>query len=932
MGDFISMLGSMSVQASIIIIVVIAIRKLFELLHIEKKYMMLLWIIPFFCLICPYKISVPYGFWQNAPADVSSEQEENLSDVNESDIRYESTVNEDSADNNDEVIWEVVSPDYEPDNSVDLINAKDIILKELMNIMPVVIWLIGVIALFVWNYISYRKLKEKLLCSEITGENIYRGEGIPTPMVFGFFKPCIYLPLGLPDEYEKYVLAHENTHIKRFDNIYKLVIYGIACIHWFNPIVWLGFYLFNKDMEMSCDEVTVLSLGSEEKEAYAKALLGVATQKNFKEKLIFVAPIAFEEGNVKKRIINIVNFRKTLKVLGVLAVAICIVVAGIFISKEKIVTAKEIVESEREINAEAFKAYTAFIREVEAAITDDFQSVSADELNISSAFGGGIDMTMYNIGYEIMDTNSDGVLELLFMACVKCSTSKVLYDSYEYVDGKIVHTYSSPVGKDFSAGEFYKFAVSQEPRDTATETPATESPVTEAPDATATENATIVDMQILDMNSSAVAEAFEAYKAVFKNETSMVQADDGERILIKDLNESLKSTNPNIISEFTSFAIIDLDSNGIPEVVLQHQNIPVTEGRIVGEDEDIQDIGCYILRYSDGKVYSYYKYNKAFDELKIDGFFNSSGDITNHGWCKLYFSGNQVVVDEIDYVEAYYWDNHNRIVNFYVNKSPASEESFNKQIKYHSSKPDVTWYIYSEDNIDKCFKIISSEDKLRNMTYGKALWNAYQKGVMPDGRELDWSATTVFENSFAVYDVDNDGSEELIIKWDARNNAMVSIVESMYDFKNNSLNEQYSRFASNKYYDNGVIINDSSHNQGRGTIIWPYSLYVYDKNTDTYKSKGQVDSWSKKSHPENFPDDIDKDGDGHVYDLPANNGQGYQQYARERLVDGAEYEQWINSYLDGANEINIPYQPLTEEKIEALGAPRVYEEPSIPRG
>lgn len=693
MGDFISVLGSMSVQASIIIIVVITIRKLFELLHIEKKYMMLLWIIPFFCLICPYKISVPYGFWQNAPADVSSEQEENLSDVNESDIRYESTVNEDSADNNDEVIWEVVSPDYESDSSTVSSEIKAIDIKEdIINLLGI-IWLIGVIALFVWNFISYRKLKEKLLCSERTGENIYRGDEIPTPIVFGFFKPSIYLPLGLPDEYEKYVLAHENTHIKRFDTIYKLVIYGITCIHWFNPIVWLGFYLFNKDMEMSCDEVTVLSLGSEEKEAYAKALLGVATQKNFKETLIFVAPIAFEEGNVKKRIINIVNFRKTLKVLGVLAVVICIVLAGIFISKEKIVTTKEIVKSEREINSEAFKAYTAFIREVEAAITDDFQSVSADELNISSAFDGGIDMTLYNIGYEIIDTNSDGIHELLFMACVKCSTSKILYDSYEYIDGKIVHTYSSPVGKDFSAGEFYKFAVSQEPRVVETEIP-----VTEAPDTTATENATIVDMQILDMNSSAVAEAFEAYKAVLRNETTVIY--NNERLTINDLNNLIQPSSANVYFDLTSFAIIDLDSNGISEVVLKHQCIPVTEGRIVESHEMVQDWGYYILRYNDGDVYSYYRYNRGFTDLKIDGYFLSSGGASNQGWCKLYFDGNQEVVENIDYVESYYWDNHNKIVDYYVNKISVSEERFNEQMQYNSSKPDVTWYIYSEENIE----------------------------------------------------------------------------------------------------------------------------------------------------------------------------------------------------------------------------------------
>ena len=924
MSGFISVLGRMSGQASIVIVVVLGLRKIFELLHIEKKYMMLFWIIPFFCLLCPYKISVPHGFWQSAPVDVHYEQENSLSVGNESAKQSQSTVNEDSVNNNAEVKWKVVAPDFVADNNAVSNKTKPLNVKEFIVNACGGIWIIGVIALLVWNLISYWKLKGKLLCSEKTGENIYKADDISTPIVFGFFNPGIYLPVGLPKEYEKYVLAHENTHIKRFDIIYKLVTYGITCIHWFNPIVWFAFYLFNKDMEMNCDEETVLKLGSDEKEAYAKALLGVATQKDFRKKLVFMAPIAFEEGNVKKRIINIVNYRRTLKILGVCAVVVCITSAGIFLSKEKTGTDKEPVKSESEINIEAFKAYTAFIREVEAAITDDFQSVSTEELNISSAFDGRINMNIYKIGYQIMDTNADGTLELLFMANEKYGTEKLLYDRYEYKDGKIIHCYSSSVGTDFSGGDFYKFAVSQEPRAVETEVPVTEIQVTEAPATIEIENEPIVDMQVVDMSSPAVAEAFEAYKAVLKNETTVIDADNAERFTINDLNNVIQPSSANVYFDLTSLAIIDLDSDGIPEVVLKHQSIPVTEGRVVEAHEAVQDIGCYILRYSDGEVYNYGRTNRAFSDLKIDGYFLSSGGASDHGWCKLYFDGNQEVVEKTDYVESYY-EGETKHVSYYVDKKATTAGKFSNRMKYHVGKPDVTWYTYSEDNIDKCFKIINSEDKQRNMAYGKALWNAYQKGVMPDGRELDWSSECVSGNSFAIFDVDKDGEEELIIKWEADNVSMVSSSESIYCFKDNSINYVSSGFPGLKYYDNGVVIHNWSHNQGKGDVIWPYTLYKYDADSDTYKVEGSVEAWSKKRSPENFPDDIDKDGDGHVYDFISDG----EFYSRENLVDGAEYEKWYASYMNGAEELNIPFQPLTEENIEALGAPRVYKEPVI---
>lgn len=340
MGDFMAVLGSMSIQASIIIVVVLMLRIIFKKLHVEKKYMMFLWVVPFFCLIFPWKISVPNGFWQMAPSEISYENtgddrglEQDLNIGFAQNLQDKDTSKELSADEDNSI--ELVEQGDLADHENTTKKSKSPNVRFKISHVLGVVWATGVLVLLIWNIINYRRLKGKLICSIKINTNVYHTDEIFTPIVVGVFKPSVYLPLNLPKEYEKYVLAHEKTHIRRFDIIYKMVIYTITCIHWFNPIVWYAFYLFNKDMEMCCDEETVRILGEEEKEAYAKALLGVAGQNSLKNRIVFVAPVAFEEGNVKSRIKNIMQYKKTVFALVVCVILICVIITAIFMTKEK---------------------------------------------------------------------------------------------------------------------------------------------------------------------------------------------------------------------------------------------------------------------------------------------------------------------------------------------------------------------------------------------------------------------------------------------------------------------------------------------------------------------------------------------------------------------------------------------------------------------
>lgn len=168
------------------------------------------------------------------------------------------------------------------------------------------IWLIGITVLIIYSILSLIRLTNKLGGSTLVCNNIYTANCISTPFVLGIIRPKIYLPESLSEEEKSYIILHEQTHIKRFDHVIKLIGFFVVCIHWFNPLAWAAFFLCSKDMEMSCDERVIKQLGSEIKCDYSSSLLSLATGR----KIIGGTPLAFGEGDTKSRIKNVLNYKK----------------------------------------------------------------------------------------------------------------------------------------------------------------------------------------------------------------------------------------------------------------------------------------------------------------------------------------------------------------------------------------------------------------------------------------------------------------------------------------------------------------------------------------------------------------------------------------------------------------------------------------------
>jgi len=168
-------------------------------------------------------------------------------------------------------------------------------------------WVVGVALFVIYSVISYLKVIKNVKTATLVRDEIFETDRISTPFVCGFIKPKIYIPTDISQSELPYILAHERVHIKRLDYLIKPFAFLVLSVHWFNPLMWLSFFLMSKDLEMSCDESVLKQFGDETRANYSQSLLALATGKR---QLLSGSPLAFGESNTKARIENVLNYKK----------------------------------------------------------------------------------------------------------------------------------------------------------------------------------------------------------------------------------------------------------------------------------------------------------------------------------------------------------------------------------------------------------------------------------------------------------------------------------------------------------------------------------------------------------------------------------------------------------------------------------------------
>ncbi|MCM1474296.1 MAG: M56 family metallopeptidase [Muribaculaceae bacterium] len=336
----------MSFTGAILIMVIVVIRAI-AIHRLPKNTFSVLWLLAIARLLCPISVPSPLSIYSLVTGNISDKE---ISDT----VVYE----------NQQTIFPIATEEIY--NNYVISDVPQELPTESSVSIWVVIWFIGMlffVGLFSVSYLRCRREFRTALpvkntfIEEWTGAHhlkqkieIRQFSEILTPMTYGLFKPVILLPenMDLNDRQQlRYILYHEFVHIRHYDIVLKILATTAFCVHWFNPFVWVMYILFNRDIELSCDECVIKYFGREKRSVYAKMLISMEERKNL------FAPFCnnFSKNAIEERIESIMRVKKISVLSLALACTVVVGTAGVFatsVQADKEVESKQTVENDTE--------------------------------------------------------------------------------------------------------------------------------------------------------------------------------------------------------------------------------------------------------------------------------------------------------------------------------------------------------------------------------------------------------------------------------------------------------------------------------------------------------------------------------------------------------------------------------------------------------
>lgn len=319
----------MSIMGSVVILVTLLAR--FLLRKRSKRLIMILWAVVAVRLLLPVNIASEISIFNLIPVNVREvsevyEHEPEFTEYDEVDVLPVTTEFEQVIQQNDPQIETVYNI-----SNIRSVRAKQPHVDKtvtLSHVVPVlaVLWFAGTAIIAVYSIARSVKLKYELKNAKWIDRNIYESDKVKTPFVFGLFAPKIYLPDVLDNSEREYILKHENTHIDHGDWIIKIIGTAAVAVHWFNPLVWFGYFMLEQDIEMSCDETTVADMDDNMKRAYAISLVAYASSS--KNRRYLVTPLGFAKKSIANseitgRVNNLINYKPGTKA-ATIAITLCL--------------------------------------------------------------------------------------------------------------------------------------------------------------------------------------------------------------------------------------------------------------------------------------------------------------------------------------------------------------------------------------------------------------------------------------------------------------------------------------------------------------------------------------------------------------------------------------------------------------------------------
>jgi len=293
---------NLSITASWVIAIVLLLRLLLR--PVPKKYVCLLWLVVLFRLLCPVTLESAFSLVpQHEP------------------VRPEIVFTTPQVQSHSEVVNDIANKTVNPilqqhsaPNPLGSVNPLQVYLW-----LAARLWVLGIVVLCGYTLASWLRLKRQLREAVPDGEGVYLCDAIASPFVFGIARPRIYLPFGLDADEQRWVLLHERSHIARKDFLLKPLFWLAVLLHWMNPLVWVAWHFYSRDMELACDERAIESLNDNQKWCYSNTLLQLAVQKTS-----WSCPVAFGNNSVKQRIQHVLRYKQA--AVGMVAVAVAVIV------------------------------------------------------------------------------------------------------------------------------------------------------------------------------------------------------------------------------------------------------------------------------------------------------------------------------------------------------------------------------------------------------------------------------------------------------------------------------------------------------------------------------------------------------------------------------------------------------------------------------
>jgi len=392
---------NLSLIGSIVILLIVLVRRLLR--RIPTKYIYGLWALAAFRLLCPKSPSSVLSLFNYLPKKKISVVPSQGATVHASGVTTPTSAARALVQSTQKITQpSSLQSAFVAEKAGS--NAPDI-----WQIL-MILWMLGMcvlaIAILYKTITIYRSVRN----TRKIGENVYSGSSISSPFVLGVLKPRIFMPQGLSEKEFSYLLNHERMHLRRKDMVFKFFWITVLIVHWFNPLVWIAYWLFENDMEMSCDEEVIKNLGTDLRADYCMSLVSFARKSSAPKYL--VSTLSFGKENVKARIKNVMKYKKLslwLSVVSIIAVS-SVFICGFLSPVDKRISAQENETVSETYDAKANEETTASCVETVPETTVSEETV-ADE-NTSEASQSSIevppkDMEAYESYLEGLENNSE---------------------------------------------------------------------------------------------------------------------------------------------------------------------------------------------------------------------------------------------------------------------------------------------------------------------------------------------------------------------------------------------------------------------------------------------------------------------------------------------------------------------------------------------